>query len=90
MTTTTAPYKGYEITPEIDHAWDVLLSDAARGLDLTDPEDRAFFRFQVQRAAQRLHRDYIVALARHFGATLPGNVSHAAAARALVDAWIAS
>lgn len=66
-----------------------LLLDVVDGLDLDDPDDRAFFRQVVSRKFFYARRDAVVRYARMMGGTVAGNASNAVACRALADAVIA-
>lgn len=84
MTTKTAPLDTVTAS-----CWEGRLSDLAAGLDLTDADDRASFRYAVFSTSYWTKRNLLVSLTRHFGGTVPGNATHPASARALAEAWIA-
>jgi hypothetical protein len=78
----------HEINDSWLAAWEEALRQCGKGLDLSNPDDRAIFRMRVAARTYATKVTTIASVACERGATLPGNATRDAATRALADSWI--
>lgn len=79
-----------DISPSTADTWSKILVDAARDLDLTDPEDRSTFRYIVTKRTAPVTVIFIRKLAASYGVHVSGNCSRGSANYALTEGWMSS
>jgi len=82
------PHAAVKLDRAFEQVWAKALEKHLQGLDLKDPDDRATFRGQVERAFKDAKVSAIREVAQALGAK-PKNNSRPAMARAVADAYIA-